>query len=112
MEDEIRNYYSSCKAIEQLKRDITSDSSDSLVKYESSIFVLCKRLERLERTTEAIRTIYNESLPEHQELIRMVFWENINNIDYIATQLNMGTKTVYRMKRIIVERIGERLGHE
>lgn len=72
-----------------------------------------KKLERIKREIDAVESIYNNLIPDHQKVIRIRFWSNrYKNMPYLWMEPAAGYKEA-QMKRIcglFVKAVGERLG--
>ena len=71
------------------------------------------RLSRMKREIESVESVYNELIPEYQEVIRTRFWSyRYKNMSY----LKMEPKTSYRerqLQRIVakfIREVGKKLG--
>jgi RinA family phage transcriptional activator len=70
------------------------------------------RLKQMERISNAIQKVYTESLPEHQELMRLKYWTKPQTLtwDGIADKLHVSKRQAMRWRDEIVYSIAEVLG--
>lgn len=71
-----------------------------------------KRLRNHEELVYAIETVYNSLDDTQKQLIKLRYWNGRNKASWerIAIDCNIGERTVYRYRDMVVEAIAEKVG--
>ena len=121
----IRRYPESKKEYEDIYKDLIGARSESLFTCiilsndvgkpteKAALKLTCPKIERLHREIEAVETVYNESIPEHQEVVKVRFWsDRSRNMPYLQMEKLVNYKEG-QMKRIsheFVKNVGKKIG--
>ena len=71
------------------------------------------RIERLHREIEAVETVYNELIPEHQKVVRIRFWSDPRrNMPYLRMEKFVDYKEgqLRRISHKFVRNVGKKIG--
>lgn len=126
IESELYSYHDTLREINSLRKDImfTKENDDENIGGGRSSFpsspteriatrlATHKKLTRLEEVTNAIEKVYTGLPDEYQKLIKLKYWTRpqLKTWDGIATELNMGRRTAFRLRDEIVHTVAEVLG--
>ncbi|WP_167630052.1 DUF722 domain-containing protein [Listeria valentina] len=129
IEDEIRFYHTTKKELEELRINVVLGASfqeqrDENMGGGSSGFIsnpteqralllqMDRRIERMQKTLNAIETVLNQLSDEDKQLIHFRYWDKGKPTwTWIANRLNMSESTAKRKRKEVVYRIAERLGY-
>ena len=88
-------------------RDITDETE-----VKATALVEHRKLNRLEKVTSAILKVYDNLIPEKQELIKLYYWKRPGELTWngIAKKLHIGRATALRWRKAFIYDIAEELG--
>lgn len=126
IESELYSYHDTLKEINILRKDImfTKENDDenigggrnnlpsSPTEIIATRLTTHKRLMQLEEVTNAIGKVYIGLPEEHKKLTRLKYWTRpqLKTWDGIASELNIGRRTAFRLRDEIVFAVAEVLG--
>lgn len=121
----IRRYPESKREYEDMYKDLIIARNESLFTCsilsndvgkpteKAALKLTLPKIERLHREIEAVETVYNELIPEHQEVVRIRFWSNRNrNMPYLRMEkfVNYKEGQIRRISHKFVRNVGKKIG--
>lgn len=121
----IRRYPESKREYEDMYKNLIMARSESLLTCsilsndvgkpteKAALKLTLPKIERLHREIEAVETVYNELIPEHQEVVRIRFWsDRIRNMPYLRMEkfVNYKEGQIRRISQKFVRNVGKNIG--